>query len=126
MHSAAIAATLGVVVGALFDVFWVNLFVAGVGGFLLGVIWMPVLAALFFASKSIRQRWSLIAAFALTYTPTQFLVRAFIHEPSGSWPLKDTLVVLWSNLWFAAILSAAVLMARQLWSKLGPTVANDA
>jgi hypothetical protein len=122
----AIAAAVGIAIAALFDVLWVNLFVAGIGGLLLGVFWMPVLAALLFAARRVREHWSSIAAFALTYAPTQFLVRAFIHEPSARWPVNEILVVLWSNLWFAVILGAAAIGAWCFWSKPNQVVPNDA
>ena len=122
----AVSAALGVAVAVLFDVLWVNLFVAGLGGLLLGVFWMPVLAALLFAARRVREYWSSIAVFALIYAPTQFLVRTFIHEPSGRWPVNEILVVLWSNLWFAVILGGLAIGAWRLWSKPNQAVPNDA
>ena len=126
MRPAALAAALGIAIGVLLDLLWVNLFVAGVGGLLLGVFWMPILGAALFAMRVARAHWMLIALFALTYTPTQFLVRTFIHEPTGRWPLNDILVVLWSNLWFALIVGAIGIAVWRRWRRPTQAITNDA
>jgi hypothetical protein len=115
MRSTVLAGVVGIAVGVLFDVLWVNLFVGGIGGLLLGVFWMPLLGVAVFATRSARSHWRLITSFALSYTPTQFLVRTFVHEPSGRWPINDLLVVLWSNLWFAVIVSAIAIAVWLRW-----------
>ena len=116
MRRAAIAALVGIAVGVLFDVLWINLFVTGVGGFLLGVFWMPLLGVALIATRAARPHWTLIGSFAVTYTPTQFLIRIFVHEPSTRWPINEMLALLWSNLWFAIILSAiSIIVWRWAW-----------
>lgn len=126
MRWTAIAAVVGIAVGVLFDVLWINLFVAGVGGLLLGVFWLPVLGAALIATRAARAHWTLIASFALTYTPTQFLIRTFVHEPSGRWPINDMLVVLWSNLWFAITLSAIGVIVWRRWVRPPRVITSDA
>ena len=126
MPPAAIAAVVGVAVGVLLDVLWINLFVGGVGGLLLGVFWMPVIAVALIATRAARSHWILIACFALAYTPTQFLVRTFVHEPSTRWPINDMLVVLWSNLWFAVIVSAICIVAWRRWVRPAQVITGDA
>jgi len=126
MRSAALAAAVGIAVGVLFDVLWVNLFVAGVGGFLLGVLWMPIVGAALMAMRPARAHWTLIACFALIYSSTQFLVRTFIHEPSGRWPVSDMLVVLWSNLWFAVIVGAIGIVVWRRWVRPAQVITGDA
>jgi hypothetical protein len=126
MRSAALAAVVGIAVGLLFDVLWINLFVGGVGGLLLGVFWMPLVGAALIATRAARAHWTLIASFALTYTPTQFLIRTFVHEPSGRWPINDMLVVLWSNLWFAVIVSAIGIVVWRRWVRPSQVIAGDA
>jgi hypothetical protein len=123
---AAVAAVVGVALGVLLDVLWINLFVGGVGGLLLGVFWMPVIGAALMATRAARSNWTLIACFALTYTPTQFLIRTFVHEPSGRWPINDMLVVLWSNLWFAVIVSAIGIVVWQRWVGPAQVITSDA
>ncbi len=126
MRVVVLATVAGITVAVLFDVLWINLFVAGVGGLLLGVFWMPILAAALVATRPVRSQWILIASFALAYTPTQFLIRTFVHEPSGRWPINDMLVVLWSNLWFAVMVSAVGIAVWQRWFRPSPAVTHDA
>jgi hypothetical protein len=106
MRVTALAGIVGILTGVPFDLSWINLIVAGVGAFTLGIFWMPLAGILLFASRAARAYWPMIASFALTYTPTQFLTRRFFHEPYGPWPTNEIIVVLWSNLWFAVIISA--------------------
>ena len=126
MRRAAIAAVVGIAVGIVFDVLWVNLFVAGVGGLLLGVFWMPVLSGALMAMRAARAHWILIASFAITYTPTQFLIRTFVHEPSGRWPINDMLVVLWSNFWFAIAVGAIAAVGWRRWARPSQVIPGDA
>jgi len=123
MRSAVLATIAGVAAAVLFDVLWINLLVAGVGGLLLGVFWMPVLAVALVAIC--RSQWILIASFTLAYTPTQFLIRTFVHEPSGRWPINDMLVMLWSNLWFAVMVSGIGIAVWRRWFRPSPAVTSD-
>jgi hypothetical protein len=126
MRSTVLATIAGIAAAVLFDVLWINLFVAGVGGLLLGVFWMPVLAVALVATRQARSQWILIASFTLAYTPTQFLIRTFVHEPSGRWPINDMLVMLWSNLWFAVMVSGIGIAVWRRWFRPSPAIASDA
>jgi hypothetical protein len=126
MRRALLAVVAGIALAVVFDLLWINLFVAGVGGLLLGVFWMPVLALALFAIRKVRAQWTLIVAFAIAYTPTQFVIRAFVHEPATRWPTNEMLVVLWTNFWLAVMVSAITIAVWRPWLKRAPEVASDA
>lgn len=115
MRPALLAALTGIITGVVFDYLWVNLFVAGIGAFLFGVFWMPLLGVALAVSRSMRAHWILIVCFAVVYAPTQFITRAFLHEPSTRWPMNEMLVVLWCNFWFAVTLSAIGIAVWSRW-----------
>jgi hypothetical protein len=112
MRRALLAGIAGIALAVVFDLLWINLFAAGVGGLLLGVFWMPVLALALLASRTVRADWTSILPFAIAYTPTQFVIRAYVHEPATRWPANDMLVLVWSNFWLAVMVGA---VAAALW-----------